>query len=231
MPGSRPWVAVSRRLPANKGWRSPNRSLIPGLPTRCSSWPGWPLIRKSAVSPRSPASWPGLPSSGFARAGHSRPPPRRPTFEPFVSQSRPRVALPASNKPTRRMARMLGNYPLDVVLLATDLESAKDFYANKVGLQVVNDSPGAVTFKCGGDTNLAITKSSVGTKDDQTQAAFRVADVRAEVAELRRRGVKIEEYDMPGLKTQDGIADIGFAWMAWFIDPGKNCIGMIQLKG
>ena len=53
----------------------------------------------------------------------------------------------------------------------------------------------------------------------------------AEVAELRRRGVKIEEYDMPGLKTQDGIADIGFAWMAWFIDPGKNCIGMIQLKG
>ena len=126
---------------------------------------------------------------------------------------------------------MLGNYPLDVVLLATDLDSAKDFYTNKVGLRVVNDSPDAVTFKCGGDSNLAITKSTVGTKDDQTQAAFRVADVRAEVAELRRRGVKIEDYDMPGLKTQDGIADLGFAWMAWFLDPGKNCVGMIQLKG
>jgi len=126
---------------------------------------------------------------------------------------------------------MLGNYPIDVVLLAPDLAAAKEFYANKVGLKVVNDSPDAVTFKCGGDSNLAITKSTVGTKDDQTQAAFRVADVRAEVAELRNRGVTIEEYDMPGLKTVDGIADIGFAFMAWFIDPGKNCVGMIQLKG
>jgi hypothetical protein len=87
-----------------------------------------------------------------------------------------------------------------------------------------------VTFHCGGDSQLVVTKSSVGTKDEQTQATFRVADVRAEVSELRRRGVKIEDYDLPGLKTQDGIADIGFAWMAWFIDPAKNCVGLIQLK-
>ncbi len=82
---------------------------------------------------------------------------------------------------------MLGEHPIDVVLLAPDLESSKDFYANK-------------------------------------------EDVRGEVAELRRRGVKIEEYDMPGLKTVDGIADIGFGLIAWFIDPGKNCVGMIQIK-
>ena len=43
--------------------------------------------------------------------------------------------------------------------------------------------------------------------------------------------MKIEEYYMPGLKTNEGIADIGFALIAWFIDPGKNCMGMIQLKG
>jgi predicted enzyme related to lactoylglutathione lyase len=125
---------------------------------------------------------------------------------------------------------VLGDYQINVVLLATDLAAAKDFYANKVGLKIINDNPGAVTFKCGGDSELAVTKSSVGTKDDQTQAAFRVKDVRAEVAELRRRGVKIEDYDTPGLKTVDGIADIGFAWMAWFIDPGKNCVGIIQVK-
>ncbi|HEV2013259.1 MAG TPA: VOC family protein [Candidatus Dormibacteraeota bacterium] len=125
---------------------------------------------------------------------------------------------------------MLGDYPIDVVLLAPDLEASKDFYANKIGLKILNDNPGAVTFKSGGDSRFTVTKSTVGTKDDQTQAAFRVKDVRAEVAELRRRGVKIEDYDMPGLKTVDGIADIGFAWMAWFIDPGKNCVGMIQVK-
>jgi predicted enzyme related to lactoylglutathione lyase len=116
------------------------------------------------------------------------------------------------------------------VLLAPDLEAAKDFYAKKVGLKIIDESPDAVTFKCGGESHLAVSKSTVGTKDDQTQAAFRVRDVCAEVAELRRRGVRIEDYDMPGLKTVDGVADIGFAWMAWFIDPGKNCVGMMQIK-
>jgi len=125
---------------------------------------------------------------------------------------------------------MLGDYPLEVVLLGTDIEAMTAFYGEQVGLKVVNNRPGAVTFKCGGDTRLVVSKSTTGTKDDQTQAAFRVKDVHAEVAELRSRGVKIEEYDMPGLKTHDGIADIGFALMAWFIDPAKNCIGMIQIK-
>jgi len=125
---------------------------------------------------------------------------------------------------------MLGDYPIDVVLLAPDLETSKNFYAKSVGLKIVDESPNAVTFACGGASHLAVSKSTVGTKDDQTQAAFRVKDVRAEITELRRRGVKIEDYDMPGLKTVDGIADIGFAWMAWFIDPGKNCVGIMQIK-
>ncbi len=125
---------------------------------------------------------------------------------------------------------MLSNHPIDVVLLAMDLATAKDFYADKIGLPVLSESPGGVTFQCGGDSQLVVTKSSVGTKDEQTQATFRVSDVRAEVSEMRRRGVKIEDYDMPGLQTQDGIADIGFAWMAWFIDPAKNCVGLMQLK-
>ena len=125
---------------------------------------------------------------------------------------------------------MLSQSPIDVVLLATDLEASKDFYANKIGLQVLSENPGSVTFKCGGDSRLVISKSTAGTSDEQTQASFRVADVKAETVELRSRGVKIEDYDMPGLKTVDGIADIGFAWIAWFIDPGQNCVGMIQLK-
>jgi predicted enzyme related to lactoylglutathione lyase len=111
-----------------------------------------------------------------------------------------------------------------------DLAAAKDFYADKIGLPVLGETEGGVTFHCGGDSQLVVTKSSVGTKDEQTQATFRVADVRAEVSELRKRGVKIEDYDMPGLQTQDGIADIGFAWMAWFLDPSQNCVGLMQLK-
>ena len=108
------------------------------------------------------------------------------------------------------------------------LEAA--LYARKVGLKVLSDSPGAVVFHCGGDSRLVLSKSSVGTNDEQTQASFRVSDLRAELAALRSRGVKIEDYDLPGLKTEDGVADIGFAWMAWFLDPGKNCVGMMQVK-
>lgn len=84
-------------------------------------------------------------------------------------------------------------------------------------------------FRCG-HTQLDVTKSTTGTADTQTQAAGQVSDVRAEVEELRSRGVKVEEYDMPGLKTENGIADIGFAWMAWIVDPGKNALAIFQLK-
>ncbi len=124
---------------------------------------------------------------------------------------------------------MLGDYPIDVVLLATDLDASRDFYRDMVGLEILSENPYAVTFKCGGN-QLAVTKSTVGTADSQTQAAWRVRDLDSELASLRERGVKIEDYDLPDLKTVDGIADIGFARMAWFIDPAKNCLGMMQLK-
>ena len=125
---------------------------------------------------------------------------------------------------------MLGEYPIDVVLLPTDLEASKDFYLNKIGLEILDESAYGIQFKCGGGSRLAISKSTVGTADPQTQAAWRVKDLGAELAELRSRGVKIEEYDLPGLKTVDGVAEVPFGLMAWFIDPGKNCVGIIQLK-
>ncbi len=125
---------------------------------------------------------------------------------------------------------MLGEFPIDVVLLATDLEASKDFYANKVGLEIESDTPYGVQFKCGGGSRLGVSKSTVGTADSQTQAAFRVKDLAAELSELRSRGIKIVVYDQPGLKTVDGVAEVPFGLMAWFIDPAKNCVGIIQLK-
>jgi len=125
---------------------------------------------------------------------------------------------------------MLGEHPVHPVLLAKDLAAARDFYHTKLGLEIVNESEAAIVFRCGGGTQLDVTKSSSGTADTQTQATWLVEDLRAEVAELRSRGVKVEDYDMPGLKTEDGIADIGFAWAAWIVDPGKNALGILQIK-
>ncbi len=129
---------------------------------------------------------------------------------------------------------MLSDHPIDVILLAKDLPEAKAFYADKIGLEVLNEfeeaSGGGVEFKCGGDSRLAVTASTVGSSDTNTKASFRVPDLAAEIAELRARGVKIEDYDTPELKTDDGIADLGFALAAWFIDPAGNAIGIIQNK-
>ena len=125
---------------------------------------------------------------------------------------------------------MLGEHPIDVVLLATDLESSKDFYAGKPGLEILSESEEGITYKCGGDSRLAVTKSTTGTADEQTQAGWRVDDLDAELAELRSRGVEIQEYDTPELKTVDGIADLGFARTAWIVDPHKNALSILQLR-
>jgi catechol 2,3-dioxygenase-like lactoylglutathione lyase family enzyme len=125
---------------------------------------------------------------------------------------------------------MLGEHPIHPVLLAKDLAAARDFYHDRLGLEILDENEDAIVFRSGGGTRLDVTKSTTGTADSQTQASWLVKDVRAEVAELRSRGVKVEDYDMPGLKTEDGVADLGFAWAAWIVDPGKNALGILQVK-
>ena len=126
---------------------------------------------------------------------------------------------------------MLGDHPIHPVLLAKDLAAAREFYHDKVGLEILIENDDAIVFRCGGGTQLDVTKSTVGTADEQTQVSWQVPDLRAEVAELRSRGVKVEDYDMPGLKTDDGIADLGFALAAWIVDPGGNALAIMQLRG
>jgi predicted enzyme related to lactoylglutathione lyase len=76
-----------------------------------------------------------------------------------------------------------------------------------------------------------VTKSTTGTSDSQTQMAWRVPDIRAALADLRSRGVRIEEYVAPDPVTVDGVADMGQSWAAWFIDPSGNCLAVVQPKG
>jgi catechol-2,3-dioxygenase len=123
---------------------------------------------------------------------------------------------------------MLGNYPVDVMLLATDLEVARRFYEATLGLPVLVADEQFLTFGCGGDSRLVVTKSTIGTAEQATKASWRVADLAGEVAQLRARGVQIQE--LPELGTVEGIADLGFALAAWFVDPDHNWIGLLQLK-
>jgi catechol-2,3-dioxygenase len=121
---------------------------------------------------------------------------------------------------------MLGSYPVDVMLLATDLGVARRFYEATLGLEVLAANEQFVTFGCGGDSRLVVTKSTTGTQEATTKASWRVEDLAGVVAWLRQRGVAVQ--DLPELGTIDGIADLGFARGAWFIDPADNWIGLLQ---
>ena len=124
---------------------------------------------------------------------------------------------------------MLASYPVDVMLLATDLGVARRFYEGTLGLEVLLENPQFLTFGCGGDSRLVVTKSTTGPQEKTTRASWRVEDLAGEVAWLRARGVPVQ--DLPELGTVDGVADLGFALAAWFIDPHDNWIGLLQLKG
>jgi catechol-2,3-dioxygenase len=126
--------------------------------------------------------------------------------------------------------RVLAESPVDVMLTATDLRAVKQFYGDRIGLEVLIESDQFVSFSCGGDSRLVVSRSSSQRNDQTTKANWRVADIAAEVADLRGRGVEILDYDEPDLKTVDGVADVGFAWSAWFVDPGGNTIGLLQFK-
>jgi len=127
---------------------------------------------------------------------------------------------------------MLSDYPVFPILLSKDLDATRSFYRDTLGLEILREDPGdRIVFRSGGGTQLAVTLSTVGTADTQTQVAWKVPDIRAAIADLRARGVRIEEYQAPDPITADGVADMGHSWAAWFIDPSGNVLAVVQPKG
>ena len=127
---------------------------------------------------------------------------------------------------------MLSDDPVFPILLSTDLDATRAFYRDTLGLEILREDPGdRIVFRCGAGTQIAVTRSTVGTSDTQTQMAWRVPDIHAALLDLRARGVRIEEYTSPDPVTTDGVADMGHSWAAWFIDPSGNVLAVVQPKG
>lgn len=123
---------------------------------------------------------------------------------------------------------MLTNAPIHPTLPVVDLERAKRFYEQKLGLKVIRTdlSPGAV-LQAGEGTKLYIYQRSA-TKADHTAASFTVADIETAVKELNGKGVVFEEIEVPGMgiKTIDGIATVGEKKAAWFKDTEGNILSI-----
>jgi catechol 2,3-dioxygenase-like lactoylglutathione lyase family enzyme len=126
---------------------------------------------------------------------------------------------------------ILGDVPVYPILLVTDMAATKAYYGETLGLPLLNERPDRLVYRCGDNTRVILSESTVGTKDSQTQVTWRVPDIHAAVAELRARGVTIEEYSAPDPETTNGVADMGHSWAAWFIDPSGNVLSVTQAKG
>jgi catechol 2,3-dioxygenase-like lactoylglutathione lyase family enzyme len=117
---------------------------------------------------------------------------------------------------------MLVDSLLVPTVAVTDLEQSRKFYAEKLGLTVLEEAPYAVRFGAGLGSQVSIRRGQPNV--GQTVAHFEVADLDAVIAELTSRGVTFEEYETP--KTVNFIAQIGPARGAWFKDPDGNVIGL-----
>ena len=115
----------------------------------------------------------------------------------------------------------------EATLPAKDLERAKDFYTERLGLTPTSEDRQGVHYVVGG-TRFRLFRSGGSASGSHTQLALIVNDIAAQVRTLRARGLTFEEYDGPNLKTIDGIADLGYAKAAWFKDSEGNLLGVAE---
>jgi len=123
---------------------------------------------------------------------------------------------------------------ITAALPAQDLNRAKSFYVDKVGLRALESdfleaSDGQVGLTVGDGTNrLFVYPAQARSSGEFTQAVMQVTDVRAAVEEMRGRGVVFEEYDTPETRTEGGIAQMaGGGEGAWFKDSEGNLVGVV----
>jgi catechol 2,3-dioxygenase-like lactoylglutathione lyase family enzyme len=122
---------------------------------------------------------------------------------------------------------MLSAATIRAYIPASDVARARSFYEDVVGLRPKQEYAGGVFYECGGAEVFLYSTPNAGTSK-ASQAFWTVADVEAEVAELKSRGVTFEEYDMPGFPMRNSIVTGGGAKTAWFKDTEGNILAISQ---
>jgi catechol 2,3-dioxygenase-like lactoylglutathione lyase family enzyme len=130
---------------------------------------------------------------------------------------------------------MLADSHVATRLPVKNLERARNFYSEKLGLEPAEERPGGLCYRCG-PAYFALFESAGAASGTHTQMGWEVVDIEATVATLRARGIVFEEYDLPGLKTVNGIAEIEGNYPskgigergAWFRDSEGNLLGIGQ---
>ena len=118
---------------------------------------------------------------------------------------------------------MLADSLVVTTLVVTDVDQAKRFYQEQLGLTLLEETPAGCRFGAGNGSQLTVRRGQPPA-GGLTVAHFEVDDIQAVVNELTSRGVTFEEYETP--KTVNFIAQFGPARGAWFKDPAGNVLGL-----
>ena len=123
---------------------------------------------------------------------------------------------------------MLKNAPLYSYVPVRDLERARRFYEEKIGLEPGATTGPGLSYACGNGTAFFLYPSAGAGTNESSCAFWQVDDIRAVVTWLKGRGVVFEDYDTPDMKTVDGIFTGGGARAAWFTDTEGNIMAVVQ---
>ena len=123
---------------------------------------------------------------------------------------------------------MLQNFPMYAYIPAKDVDRARQFYERKLGFRPKEEIAGGVMYEFGDNTACFLYPTPNAGTSQASQAFWQVEDVEREVAELKARGVKFEDYDLPGEKSPSGVLTAGGAKAAWFKDTEGNILAIIE---
>ena len=126
---------------------------------------------------------------------------------------------------------MLKDSAIMAVLPAKDINRAKDFYRDKLGLEPSETIEDSLMYRCGNGTSFLIYQTDNAGTAKNTQMGWESDNLERDMEELRSRGVTFEDYDFPGLKTENGVATMDEGKSAWFRDSEGNflCITQVTL--
>jgi catechol 2,3-dioxygenase-like lactoylglutathione lyase family enzyme len=127
---------------------------------------------------------------------------------------------------------MLGKADATPMIAVSDLDRAKQFYEDKLGLETKDEWGGEGATLMSGDTLINVYKSEFAGTNKATSLTFQVDDVEKEVSALKDKGIFFEHYDLPGLEPRGDlyVGDNGFK-TAWFKDPDGNILSLVEGGG
>jgi catechol 2,3-dioxygenase-like lactoylglutathione lyase family enzyme len=124
---------------------------------------------------------------------------------------------------------MLSDGQTAATIAVTDIDRARKFYAETLGFSIRQESPGGILFQGGQGTAFFVYPSQFAGTNRATAMSVNVEDFEGTVADLRERGITFMDYDFPGLKTENGVAQTPEGPAAWFTDPDGNILAVTYM--